>query len=408
MTTLVKFNEAYQALMVAKTIDEVKDIIDQATALKAIYKQAGDCLEMQNACAEMIIRGKVRGADIADEMQASGQLEKSGGDRKSLSNGRTMKFKDVGIDRRRLNDWRKIKAVPKDAREKFIAETKAAQKELTTAGVLSLGQQLKRQQQKQNGHDSIIDLQKQLPPTDNENCLYQDDLTRIWQGDASDLWFIEDDTIDLIVTSPPYNIGLKNGTGRMLWHGVKYSTSDDKMPEEEYQEWQIKVLDELWRVIRPGGSLFYNHKIRNRNGQGIHPMAWIARSKWNFRQQITWDRGSTHNKEMSYFWPHDELIFWLTKGTEGIYLSPEGARMSTVWRFNFETNNDHPAPFPKILPAMCIRAASREGDLVLDPFGGSMTTCRAARELKRRSIGVDISKEYVTKYSHQFYQGILL
>lgn len=250
--------------------------------------------------------------------------------------------------------------------------------------------------------------EKVLPPTHHEKCLYHDEWVSLWEGDAGKLDFIESETIDLIVTSPPYNIGPKGGNGRVLWGGVEYSDHSDVMLENKYQEWQVGILDELWRVVKPGGSLFYNHKVRNRKGEGIHPIEWILKSKWVFRQQITWDRGSTHNKEMSYFWPEDELIFWLTKGTDGIYLSSEGARMSTVWEFKFELNTDHPAPFPKTLPAQCIRAASREGDVVLDPFGGSMTTCHAARELKRKSIGVDISKTYVLKYALYFTQGVLL
>jgi len=141
---LVKFNEAYRALMEAKTVDEVKGIIDQATALKAIYKQAGDCLEMQNACAEIIIRSAVRGAEIADEMQANGQLNGQGGDRKSKSHDATLKFDDAGIDKRELHRWRKIKSIPEAARESFIAETKAQGRELTKAGVLKLGKEVRR------------------------------------------------------------------------------------------------------------------------------------------------------------------------------------------------------------------------------------------------------------------------
>lgn len=141
-TGLIKFNEAYQALMIAKSVDEVKGIIDQATALKAIYKQAGDCLEMQNACAEIIIRGAVRGAEIADGMQANGQLNGQGGDRKSTLHHVRLKFDDVGIGYIELHRWRKIKAIPEDARENFIAETKAQGKELTKAGVLKLGKEL--------------------------------------------------------------------------------------------------------------------------------------------------------------------------------------------------------------------------------------------------------------------------
>lgn len=266
---------------------------------------------------------------------------------------------------------------------------------------------LARREQEKSGYTFCTSYSEvALPPANHEGCIYEDDRTQLWWADAHYLFFIPSNTIDLIVTSPPYNIGPKEGMGRVLWRGVRYSQDDDdRLPEDKYQCGQILALNEMWRVARPGASLFYNHKIRNRDGSGIHPLTWILKSKWNFRQEIVWDRGSTHNHEMTYFWPVNELIFWLTKGTEGIYLSPEGARMTTIWSFPFSVNSDHPAPFPEELPLRCIRAASREGEIVLDPFGGKMTTCTVARKLNRRSIGVDRVKKYVEKAVRDLGEG---
>lgn len=238
--------------------------------------------------------------------------------------------------------------------------------------------------------------------------LYADDWIALWHADALDLDFIDDNSVDLVVTSPRYNIGKKTGKGRKLWGGVSYGENSDDTPENVYQQEQIDLLNEIWRVVKPGRSLFYNHKVRNRNGQGIHPMQWILRSKWIFRQEIIWDRGSTHNFEMSYFWPKNELIFWLTKGQGQVFLTEEGARMGTIWHIQFQTKTKHPAPFPPELPARCIRAASKESELILDPCGGSMTTCKAAKLLKRQSIGVDINREYVVEAIKSCWQGVLL
>lgn len=315
---------------------------------------------------------------------------------------------DLGLSKNKSSHYQAQAQVPEEALIEWADKTIGDGKQLTSSHVINWGKRIKKAKKAETDKIEAIEIEKELPDTAHEDCLFEDDLISLWHGDAGNLTFIKDDTVDLIITSPPYNIGPKGGNGRVLWGGIEYSDHNDTMPEVDYQQWQIDVLNELWRVTKKGGSLFYNHKIRNRKGKGIHPLEWILKSDWNFRQQITWDRGSTHNKEMSYFWPHDELIFWLTKGTNDIYLSPEGARMSTIWQFSFKTNTDHPAPFPKVLPARCIRAASKPGDLILDPFGGSMTTCHAARELKRRSIGVDISREYVIKYAKHLTQGVLL
>lgn len=143
MTTLVKFNEAYQALMVAKTVDEIKEILDWATALKAIYKQTKDGREMQNACAEMIIRGKIRGAEIVEEMQANGQLNENGGDRKSVGHDVKLKLPDLGVSYKEIERWRKLKAVPEEAREEFIVTTTANLDEITEIGMIRFASQLK-------------------------------------------------------------------------------------------------------------------------------------------------------------------------------------------------------------------------------------------------------------------------
>lgn len=272
--------------------------------------------------------------------------------------------------------------------------------------VAELRQEIKDEKRKQ-----IIDadtIECLLPPTDDKNCLFKDSKIQLWYSTAQNLYFIPNDSIDLIITSPPYNIGKKTGNGRILWRGVSYGNDQDAIPEDEYQELQLLALAEMWRVAKPGASLFYNHKVRNRRGVGIHPLEWLFKTEWIFRQEIIWDRGSTHNHGMTYFWPVTELIFWLTKGIQDIYISPEGAEMTTIWRFNFKTNTAHPAPFPQELPARCIRAASKRGDIVLDPFGGSMTTCFMANQLGRLSIGVDRNKEYITKAALRCSQKILL
>ena len=73
---------------------------------------------------------------------------------------------------------------------------------------------------------------------------------------------VEANSFDAGVTSPPYNKGGAGKNKGWLVNSVQYESNSDKLPEEQYQQNQISVLDELYRVIKPGGSFFYNHKIR--------------------------------------------------------------------------------------------------------------------------------------------------
>jgi site-specific DNA-methyltransferase (adenine-specific) len=102
---------------------------------------------------------------------------------------------------------------------------------------------------------------------------------KIFQGDVLEiLRTLPDNSIDMGVTSPPYN-KKKNKKG-VLVKDINYSDIEDHLDEDIYQLQQVEVLNELFRVIKPGGSFFYNHKIRWEEGKMIHPMEWVVKCDW--------------------------------------------------------------------------------------------------------------------------------
>jgi len=224
-------------------------------------------------------------------------------------------------------------------------------------------------------------------------------INKIIQGDAFEtLKKFDDNFIDLGITSPPYNKGEKSKG--WLVRNVKYNIANDNVPEEVYQEEQTKVLDEIFRVTKPGGSFFYNHKTRWVRGKMFHPIEWLKKTKWAIRQEIIWDRMIAANIRGWRFWQIDERIYWLYKPIEGNKIGKElkskHALLTSIWRFPPERKNEHPAPFPLVLPTRIIYSIldDKKG-IVLDPYAGSGTTCLAAKLLGSNYIGIDISKEYV-------------
>lgn len=223
-------------------------------------------------------------------------------------------------------------------------------------------------------------------------------LNKILQGDTlAVLKKLPDSIADVGVTSPPYNKG-ENKKGWLV-KNVKYDCAIDKLPEELYQENQIEVLDELFRIIKPGGSFFYNHKLRWEKGKLFHPMDWLRKTKWNIRQEIIWDRMIAANIRGWRFWQVEERIYWLYKpesGLIGTELKSKHALLTSIWRFTPETNNPHPAPFPLALPTRVIFSIlDGEKGLVIDPYSGSGTTLVAAKILGCDFLGIEISKEYI-------------
>lgn len=140
MTELIKFNEAYQALMVASSIDEVKEIRDKMEALRIYLRQQGETLEMQNACAEIKLRAERRAGEILSEMPKNG-----GGNPNLLHDAISSppSYKELGIEPTQAHRFQAIASIPETVFEQAIEETKAEQRELTSAGMHRLASRLK-------------------------------------------------------------------------------------------------------------------------------------------------------------------------------------------------------------------------------------------------------------------------
>ena len=210
-----------------------------------------------------------------------------------------------------------------------------------------------------------------------------------------------DDIVNVGVTSPPYNKQEKQKG--WLVKNVVYDAYKDALPEPEYQQNQVDVLDEIYRVTAPGGSFFYNHKIRWDRGNMYHPMDWLRDTKWTVKQEIIWDRVIAANIRGWRFWQVEERIYWLYKPIGdyliGKELQSSDAKLTSIWRGVPENGkkNPHPAPFPLWLPARVIISilGTETSGVVLDPYIGSGTTAVAAKLLGHEYIGIDRSEAYL-------------
>lgn len=229
------------------------------------------------------------------------------------------------------------------------------------------------------------------------------ELNRIYNEDClSTLSRMEDNSIDLIITSPPYNKGYWS-TNRNPNNGfhtksrcIDYGVFDDNMPPSEYEQWQRKILTECCRVIKPSGSIWYNHIDILRDCRTIHP---VFVYDFPIKQIIVWNRGNTPKLDNSYFFPINEWLFWIKKTPDSRPYFDKGraAQQKSIWNMTPDTKNEHPAPFPVELPRNIIASCSKEGDIIYDPFMGSGTTALGVVTVGggRKYIGSEISPDYV-------------
>lgn len=227
----------------------------------------------------------------------------------------------------------------------------------------------------------------------------------IYHADVLYIKAIENNSVDLIVTSPPYDVD------------IKYGNYKDNIPWDQYLKFTRKWLSKVLRLAKPDGRLCLNILLdKNKGGkQSVYAdITTIAKEVgWKYKSTIVWNeqnmsRRTAWGSWMSASAPHviapveTIVVFYKdmwerSRGNKPDITDEELANWtSTVWSFSGEKKSKigHPAPFPIEVPMRCIKLFSFSRDVVLDPFLGSGTTLIACLETNRIGIGVEIDKSY--------------
>jgi modification methylase len=231
---------------------------------------------------------------------------------------------------------------------------------------------------------------------------YQDDFVTLYNADCRDVLPVLSG-IDLVFTSPPYNLSGDNNNSAGTYFkklGDGYNTHNDDLTPDEYQQFQHDVLRECWAALSDTGAIYYNHKPRVSGGQIILPFNLIP-DELSIRQIVTWDRGSGFNRQFTYYVPRYEWIIIMAKPDFRITTR----NIDDVWKIPFETGSKHPAPFPIKLAATAINTTP--DGVVLEPFAGSGTTLRAAKDAGRKAIGIELDETYCEMIVERLAQEVL-
>jgi site-specific DNA-methyltransferase (adenine-specific) len=240
----------------------------------------------------------------------------------------------------------------------------------------------------------------------NDGLFFHTDSIWIYNADILKTNSINENSIDLIVTSPPYNVD------------IKYNSHDDTMSYDDYLLFTREWLTQCYKFIKDDGRFCLNIPLdKNKGGQqsicadittiakqiGFKYHSTIIWNEQNISRRTAW--GSWLSAVAPYVIAPVEVIVVLYKKD---WRKTSGSRKSDitkkefmewtngVWNFSGESKKrvGHPAPFPVELPRRCIKLFSFVGDTILDPFLGSGSTLLACLETGREGLGVDIDKKY--------------
>ena len=214
------------------------------------------------------------------------------------------------------------------------------------------------------------------------------ELNKIITGDAlEELRKLPNESVDLVFTSPPYNLGNSHHTG-----GKKHQAYEDNQQEWEYQIYQQYTLQECFRILKAEGSVIYNHKNRIKKGKQITPYEWITKTPFVVKQELVWFNGS-QNFDKIRFYPMTERIYWLAKSPATKLFNAINHHDLFNWK-SVGTSGEHTRAFPIEMVTDILKCFPEAG-IVLDPFLGSGTTALAAKLLGRNYIGIEKNPEYV-------------
>ncbi len=235
---------------------------------------------------------------------------------------------------------------------------------------------------------------------------FQNEQFTLIHDDVLTTELVEANSVDLVVTSPPYNVD------------IQYNSHMDGGSYADYLEFSTKWMTQCFVWLKDEGRFCLNIPLdKNKGGQqsvgadlttlakkiGFHYHSTIIWNEGNISRRTAW--GSWKSASAPYVIAPVELIVVLYKKS---WKKTTGSKISDVtrdefmdwtngmWVFNGESKKriGHPAPFPLELPRRCIKLFSYVDDVVLDPFSGSGTTVMAAVHNNRRGIGIDVDAKY--------------
>jgi len=362
INALIKLDRATQLLAEAKTLDEVKAIANIAEAARAYARAARLGLEAYNHAAEV----KVRAERKAGEMLAKIPKATGGKPYQSTSNNLLpveKTLKELGVSKIQSSRWQEMAEIPEEQFEKFI-EDAIGQTPITTSGIVKETRLIQMKNEFEKQSKTI----KSLPPD-----------IKLLEGDFFEkVKEVEDKSIDLLITDPPYQV----------------------MNDYEWDRKNPDFNDRWLKAVKPKlrdehiGFIFCDARKQ-------YEFETICRKYFEIKNRLIWIRKNLALGRVikDRFISSYEVIFYF--GTADLNFPPNWGEERfdsfeyAVPQSNFKEGKFHPTQKPLELFKRLIKLGSKQGQLVADVFAGSGTAAIACRDLNRSCILIEKETEYI-------------
>jgi len=237
--------------------------------------------------------------------------------------------------------------------------------------------------------DEYVPINIELNTIYNEDCL-------------ETMGRMDDDSVDLVITSPPYNMNLRIRNGEYCSRQIvdefstKYQDFPDNLPIEKYNLFHTKVLSELLRI---SNLVFYNIQVVTGSKRSVFKM--IGDFSEHLKDIIIWDKGVSQPAMQELVLNRQSELLLVFEKDNAISRQFKNAmfkrgELNDIWHIPRSKNEDssHGATFPTELVAKILTNFSDEADVVYDPFMGTGTTALVCKKMNRSYIGSEINKSY--------------
>lgn len=366
--TLMLRDEAQKQLTQITTIETGVEYLNKVKAIETWAKAEKKDAILQNAIAEQKIRTqKILGGLLKDNIQHQG------GRNKTVTNNDRLSLKDIGVTKNESSTFQKIASMPEELFEKEIAQAKDESNkriELTTSRLLKAAKQYEKDTKRKEQSEQV----KTINISEN---IQQGDSLKILKG-------LQDNSIDIILTDPPYGIEYKSNRSEDSNAVTKRGLLNDGKKEA------FELLENTCQIL-VDKTAKDSHLYFFCSWSVFSDFENIIGKYFTIKTPIVWDKGNKGSGDLENDWGNQtELIIYCVKGKKNInYRKGNVLNIPKI----HSSKLVHPTQKPVELIKEILEVSALKNDFIVDPFMGSGSTIKACNEMNLKSLGIELDKE---------------